>query len=275
MSFDLLKGAAIDGDHERLKEALMGIANTCAADEYGITPLMFAVWNGHVECVKYLVSNDLGVSAQGQKRSSLNMQSGSGYTALHLAALDCPDYAVKEITFILLSMKVDETIKCLLQKTARELAIESENNGFLEVMNRFHNSTPEETELLDNEVDELREKLAASYAFRPEATLFVKPFKANFPVPKFLFQKDRLGSIPYGMIIQEAHLQPLSNTGYEHLRGTNSLHCIEFSLTQSEINEKRREVLVKTFDETWQPRDDGDHITDSILYTNSKIKQRR
>jgi hypothetical protein len=275
MSFEVLKGSAIDGDHERLKDALMGIANTCAADEYGITPLMFAVWNGHAECVKYLVSNDLGVSAQGQKRSSLNMQSGSGYTALHLAALDCPDYAVKEITFILLAMKVDQGIKCLLQKTAQELAIESENSGFLEVFNRFQNSTPEETEILDDEVAELRDKLASSYAFRPEATLFVKPFKANFPVPKFLFQKDRLGSIPYGMTIQEAHLQPLSKAGYENLRGTNSLHCIEFTLTQSEINEKRREVLVKAFDETWQPREDGDHITDSILYMSSKTKKRR
>lgn len=275
MSFEVLKSSAIDGDHERLRDALMGIANTCTADEYGITPLMFAVWNGHVECVKYLVSNDLGVSAQGQKRSSLNMQSKSGYTALHLAALDCPDYAVKEVTFILLSMRVDHSIKCLTQKTAFELATESENNGFLEVFNRFRNSTGEEMEKLETEITELHDLLAASYSFRPEATLFVKPFKANFPVPKFLFKKERLGSIPYGMTIQEAHLQPLTNTGYEHLRGSNSLHCIEFSLKQSEINEKRREALVKTFDETWQPRDDGQHITDSILYHNSKTKGKK
>jgi hypothetical protein len=274
MSFEVLKGAAIDGDHERLRDALVGIANTCAADEYGLTPLMFAVWNGHVECVKYFVSNDLGVSAQGQKRSSLNMQSCSGYTALHLAALDCPDYAVKEITFILLSMRVDQTIKCSIQKTAYELAVESDNKIFLEVLDRFRNSTGQEEEILDQEVTQLLDSLAA-YAFRPEATLFVKPFKANFPVPKFLFKKDRLGSIPYGMTIQEAHLQPLTNAGYESLRGTNSLHCIEFSLNQSEINEKRREVLVKTFDETWEPRRDGEHITDSILYKNSKKNGRK
>jgi hypothetical protein len=174
-----------------------------------------------------------------------------------------------------LSMRVDQAIKCSTQKTAYELAVESDNKIFLEVLNRFHNSSGAEEEILDQEVAELHASLAASYAFRPEATLFVKPFKANFPVPKFLFKKDRLGSIPYGMTIQEAHLQPLTDTGYDLLRGTNSLHCIEFSLTQSEINEKRREVLVKTFDGTWEPLSDGEHITDSILYKNSKKKHGR
>jgi ankyrin repeat protein len=54
-------------------------------DEYGITPLMYSVWGGHVECVKYFVSNDFGVAKTGVKRSSLDMVSSKGYSALHLA----------------------------------------------------------------------------------------------------------------------------------------------------------------------------------------------
>lgn len=275
MSFEVLKGCAIDGDHERLGETLKGIANTCTADEYGITPLMFAVWNGHVECVKYFVSNDLGVSAKGQKRSSLNMQTCSGYTALHLAAMDCPDYSVKEITFILMSMRVDVNIRCLLNKTAHELAIESNNTGFLEVYDRFLHCINSERDELDEEITQLHDQLAASYAFRPEATLFVKPFKANFPVPKFLFKKERYGSIPYGLTVHEHQIEPLTETGFDLLRGTNSLHCIQFSLAQAEINEKRREKLVQTFDETFEPRDDGKHIVDSLLYTKNKVIKKR
>ena len=48
---------------------------------------MYAVWGGHVECVKYLVSNDFGVSKLGVKRSSLDMITTKGYTALHLAGI--------------------------------------------------------------------------------------------------------------------------------------------------------------------------------------------
>ena len=275
MSFEVLKGCAIDGDHERLRENLKGIANTCEADEYGITPLMFAVWNGHVECVKYFVSNDLGVSAKGQKRSSLNMQTCSGYTALHLAAMDCPDYSVKEITFILMSMRVDVSIQCLLNKTAYELAIEVNNQIFLEVYNKFLTCINSERDELDNQITQLHDQLATSYAFRPEATLFVKPFKANFPLPKFLFKKERYGSIPYGMTIHEHQIEPLIETSFDLLRGTNSLHGIQFSLSQANINEKRREKLVQSFDEGFEPRDDGNHIVDSLLYNQKKTIKKR
>jgi ankyrin repeat protein len=120
-------GSAIDGDHRRLSGFLEEIANTCASvsksekdilmdithllthslthfprhllltlslvyvtlqDEYDLTPLMYSVWGGHVECVKYLVSNDFGVSKTGVKRSSLDMVSTKGYSALHLAGRD-------------------------------------------------------------------------------------------------------------------------------------------------------------------------------------------
>lgn len=261
-----MRSTSIQGDHEKLREALVGVANTCQADEFGITPLMNAVWNGHVECVKYLVSNDMGVSAKGQKRSSLNMQTSSGYTALHLAASDCNEESVREVTFLLLALGVDITIKCDIGKTALDIAIETENNGFIEVYNRFVSATDEDDDELNMEVDELRRQLAASYAFRSEATLFVKPFKANFPVPRFLFKKERLGGIPYGLTVHEAHIEPLINTGFDKLRGANSLRCMQFAMDQADINEERREKLLKAFQPEWVAPDDGDHVTKSIAY---------
>jgi hypothetical protein len=270
MSFDVMRSTSIQGDHEKLREALVGVANTCQADEFGITPLMNAVWNGHIECVKYLVSNDMGVSAKGQKRSSLNMQTSSGYTALHLAGSDCREESVREITFLLLALGVDTTIKTDAGKTALEMATESENNGFIEVYHRFMSAADGEDDELNIEVDELRRQLAASYAFRSEATLFVKPFKANFPVPRFLFKKERLGGIPYGLTVHEAQIEPLIKTGYDKLRGANSLRCMQFAMGQAEINEARREKLLKTFQPDWERPDDGDHLTESIVYKKNK-----
>ena len=41
---------------------------------------MYAAWNGHVECVKYLASNVYGTDKNGIKCSSLNMVTTRGYT---------------------------------------------------------------------------------------------------------------------------------------------------------------------------------------------------
>ena len=69
------------GLHEHLRDILKTRANTAEADDLTLTPLMYAVWNGHVECVKYLVCNDVGVDVKGNKVSSLHMTTCKGYTA--------------------------------------------------------------------------------------------------------------------------------------------------------------------------------------------------
>ena len=231
---------------------------------------MSAVWNGHVECVKYLVSNDMGVSALGQKRSSLNMQSLSGYTALHLAAMDCPDQSIRDVTFLLLALGVDTTIQENTGKTALELANESANSGFIEVYEKFEAASDADDDELNIQVDELRQHLAANYAFRSEATLFVKPFKANFPVPRFIFKKERLGGIPYGLTVHEGHIEPLIHTGFDKLRGVNSLRCMQFAMGQAQINEDRRAAILKTFSPDWEQPNDGTHVTQSKAYKKKK-----
>ena len=90
MSGEALRSFAQNGELESLVNCLRDRPNPCSADEFGITALHYATWNGHAECVKYLASNPMGVDARGVKMSSLDMTTMKGYTALHLAAMDCP-----------------------------------------------------------------------------------------------------------------------------------------------------------------------------------------
>jgi len=93
--------AAMNGDDGLLKQYIEARCNVCStgkyctvwlpltvvtltyyvmSDEFGLTPLHYAVWNGHVECVKLLVCNTLGVDKDGNRASSLAITSCLGYT---------------------------------------------------------------------------------------------------------------------------------------------------------------------------------------------------
>lgn len=80
MSGAELRKAAVDGNHEALKEFILKRCNPCSVDEYGLSPLHYAVWNGHVECVKLLVCNTLGVDKHGKRNSSMELMSCMGFT---------------------------------------------------------------------------------------------------------------------------------------------------------------------------------------------------
>lgn len=249
MSGEALRRAAVDGDHERLTYFLKGIANPCSCDEYGISPLMYAVWNGHIECVKLLVSNDMGVNNKGQKGSSLNITSTRGYSALHLAVLDCPPWSMEETLFLLLAVNINIDLKCSEGKTALDMAVERDNEVALRLIQRFADQSDD---LLD-EVTALRKNLAERYSFRKDSTVYVTPFKANFPLPKYLFQKQRTGSLPRELRIYENHIERLAHTGFDKMKGSNSVHCLEFALNQAESNRERREKLIRNFDPNWTP----------------------
>jgi ankyrin repeat protein len=72
--------AAIDGDFDSLKDYIIKRCNPCSTDEYGLSALHYGVWNGHVECVKLLVCNTLGVDTNGKRGKSLELKSCMGYT---------------------------------------------------------------------------------------------------------------------------------------------------------------------------------------------------
>lgn len=84
MSGDRLRDAAMLNDFEFLAECIKARANVCNADEWGLTPLHYAVWNGHTESVKYLAFNPNGVDSKGNRTSCVNMQSCIGLTRKQL-----------------------------------------------------------------------------------------------------------------------------------------------------------------------------------------------
>ena len=111
MSGEYLRTCATQGNHEEVWRLLQERANACSTDKYGLTALHYAVWNGHVECVKYLVCNSWGVDKNGKRGHALNMVSVLGFSPLHLAAQDCPHWAAKEITELLLMAGVDSSLR--------------------------------------------------------------------------------------------------------------------------------------------------------------------
>jgi ankyrin repeat protein len=82
-----LRYVSTHGKQEQLKEYLRLKANPCSVDEFGLSALHYAVWNGHIECVKLLVSNDFGVDSKGKKCSCLNLVSDMGYTGFQFSVL--------------------------------------------------------------------------------------------------------------------------------------------------------------------------------------------
>ncbi|KAJ1441723.1 hypothetical protein B484DRAFT_101827 [Ochromonadaceae sp. CCMP2298] len=106
-----LRKAALENDSAGLKDAIVKMCNPCSCDEYGLSPLHYAVWNGHTECVKLLVCNARGVDARGIRCKSLELLSCMGYTALHLAALDCPAQSAYEVAALLLVGGSDHSAK--------------------------------------------------------------------------------------------------------------------------------------------------------------------
>ena len=77
-----LRSISILGNCKRLKEIFPFVPNPCSCDEYSLSALHYAVWNGHVECVKVLVANHRGVDKDGQRTSLLNLQSCMGFTGI-------------------------------------------------------------------------------------------------------------------------------------------------------------------------------------------------
>lgn len=137
MSGEYLRACATQGDSEEVWRLLKERANACSTDKYGLTALHYAVWNGHVECVKYLVCNSWGVDKSGKRGHALNLVSVLGLSPLHLAAQDCPHWAAKEITELLLMAGVDSSLRDNAGRVAWEYAKLENNTGALEAFETY------------------------------------------------------------------------------------------------------------------------------------------
>ncbi len=95
----LLLKAARDGDTDTVSALISTGANVNAADQRGITPLMFATANGHTNIVSVLIA----------ARAEINTASQYGSTALKLAVLR-GDHNDNEIAFKLLDATLPQEV---------------------------------------------------------------------------------------------------------------------------------------------------------------------
>lgn len=251
MSGEVVRNCAILGNDGELSRILKDRANPASQDEFGLTALHYAVWNGHIECVKYLVCNNFGVDKNGNKGFSLNLTSCKGYTALHLCAMDCPSWVCKDTALLLLMFGVDLSIRDNDGYTAEELAVHSSNEEYISALQKFNSR--HENEEVKLELETRCQGIIKTHYFQvdsPEQPM--AHWKANFPPPQFLYKKERVGFLPNGMKIHEHHILPLVDAG-EDMAGLASYRCLDFSTHQAAINKERREKLLMASDPTWAP----------------------
>lgn len=212
--------------------------------------------------MKLLIANRMGVDKDGNRCDSLLLQSNLGYTALHLAALDCPSWSVKEISFWLLLVYEDYGAVCGDGRTAIQIASDVGNEKFIEEYSKFT------SDLLDvahqDRVVHSRGVLAsARYAFRMPA-IPPRP-KTKFSLPPAMQTaslKDERGAdgekhskplrlssrLPPATLIPEHEIVPLVSFGNDAMSGATSLKCMKFALQQAEKNTQRRIGLINAFD---------------------------
>lgn len=201
MSGEDLRNACIQGDKDMVKHILKHRANACSADEYGLTALMIAVWNGHIECIKLIAANPLGINKDGERDSVLNMVTCKGYTALHLIAImddgEMKAEVVKEIAHILLLVGSDPSIRCKEGFSVQELSLKNHRWALIERLKYFASAATDMD--VKMELDNERHTFRAKYGFHVECQMQVEPWKSTFPLPDFLFEPQRAGAIPEGM----------------------------------------------------------------------------
>lgn len=247
MSGDKLRDAAMTNDHVSLEEYIKARASVCSADEWGLTALHYAVWNGHEECVKLLAFNSNGVDMAGQRTSCLEMKSCIGLSALHLAAMDCPADKVLEITRILLIAGADPRAEDDKGRSAYYIAREQHNQAFLDSVQEYvevRNGSRDAAEYT-----EMYNALVSRYQFfavGQQTRQLDAAFFASLPFipPDFLKAKQRVGQLPAELSIHEHQIIPLAEHAFHKKKGVDALKTLQYAQEQAEINQQRRERLV-------------------------------
>eukprot|EP01036_Dinobryon_divergens_P027499 gene27498-36283_t len=235
-----MRSVCIQGNGDRLREIMRTIPNPCSTDIHRLSPLHYAVWNGHLECVKLLVANDRGVDYNGIRCSCLNLRSTMGFTALHLAVLDAPTKHLQDIIRLLLIVGSDLSIESNSGMTAHAVALEQSNQVALDTFEEFQKAAADAT-IQDKYleiINALREgSRKVQYNFQPDAKIYrrtVEKWDAEFSLPEFLFERERVGYIPRELTIHEHQIRPLIEEGFD-IHNINK-HSEEFQLIQQEIN---------------------------------------
>jgi hypothetical protein len=265
---DSLRLSAQLGLVEELWNHVKNQINSCSQDKYGLTALHYAVWNGHIECVKYLISNSDGIDKNGKKNSALNLASCKGWTALHIAAHDIPTSRTKEIIILLLLAGVNKDAVDNNNLTALELATQNGNKIFIEAYSYFESRYSNESVM--NELAIIQESLS-KYTYVNRLIEENELSKDDEKIVKQLGQRVRYAArLPEGMDIYEEEIKPLAEVG-ETLNGSKAYKCLNFTSKQAIINKARRETLLKHADPEWEaPKE-----LDEAIRINRPIRRRQ
>lgn len=207
-----------------------------------MSPLHYAVWNGQLECVKLLIANDRGVDCNGMRCSCINLQSTMGFSgdlfihrlshfyfntlfsyfkALHLAVLDAPEKGLSDVLRHLLAVGANQNLQCNKGKTAFDIAMTNSNETALDIFAEFDSARDDHSlqSTYLSIVNDLRNKdKKVRYNYQEDAKIrqrLVEKWDAEFNLPEFLFERERIGFIPTGMKIHEHQIRPLAEGGFE------------------------------------------------------------
>lgn len=219
MSGDLLRRHAQFGDGDALLELLSYGANPCSTDNYGLTALHLAVWNGHLRCVQILCANEVGRGPQGNRMRCVDMATATGATPLHLAAIDGCD--------------APNVIKMLIECGAR---VDLKDN---------HGDTP-----LDVAIASGRQEVIDALSLIPTAEdmlNYKKQLIRLFKVQRVAAELDglRQAPIPRGMIMQEHDILPFARENYKGPHCRSTIQNLVIAKEQADANFIRRTRLME------------------------------
>mmetsp|Transcript_10080 Transcript_10080/g.11548 ORF Transcript_10080/g.11548 Transcript_10080/m.11548 type:complete len:250 (+) Transcript_10080:51-800(+) len=248
MSGDQLRHFAIIGDEAQLKNLLLHGANPCSVDEHGLSSLHYAVWNGHVDCVKILLMNDQGRHDEtGILCSSLNLRTTSSYTALHLA-VTCEN-AIECCTAIV-NAGADNTMQDFDGRCPLDIAIEHGNERICKILRNAH--TKDEVYDFRQKHDTLSVQPRRGNNRKKWGDICVAPGDSDVFKNKYLIHNDALShhdkmAIPKELDIPEHYILPIAKLNYEASRmfGTLRIRNLKKLFDHSQINVARRHHLTQ------------------------------
>ena len=119
-----------------------------------------------------------------------------------------------------------------------------------EFLDRENNAT------IDKALNDTKKLLLEKYTFIHNPTMMVQKWKADFKVPAYVFEDQKRGELPEGLHVHEHLIPKLIDEGYNVKTGVDALKCIDFAKGQANINEKRRDQLLRADPSSdWVPVD--------------------
>ncbi|CAM9261196.1 unnamed protein product [Ectocarpus sp. 8 AP-2014] len=223
MSGELLRRCAIFGDVDKIKNLLEQGSNPCSMDDFGLSALHYASWNGHVRCVEILCINDLGHDGAGLQRSCIDLRSIKGWTPLHLAASDGVN-GVKCID-ALLRAGADRSIRDVDGKTALEAAIYAGRDDCARALNLEIGNA----------------KNLADYRKKMETNLKVQRAQRMLDTPGE--PQKRRAPKPHSLMMHEDEIKPFSEKNFTGKHAAETIRNLVIATEQAGINENRRKGL--------------------------------